>query len=68
MVTKRKLNNLKILFKDRELKRKLINRSECSRANVNYVLDGRHKNKTVIDMAYLIIQEEKQNQTKSNVK
>lgn len=57
-MTNKNLQKLKERFKDRRLKKLLIERSDESRANVNHVLNGRHKNQSVIDKALEILAEE----------
>ncbi len=59
MITDKERKKLQNIFRDRDLKKTLIERSQYSRTNVNYVLNGRHKNHTVIELAYKIIQEKK---------
>ncbi len=59
MTTPNELNKLKEVFKDRYLKQLLIDRSGEKRRNVNHVLNSRHKNQKVIDVAFSILEEQK---------
>ncbi|MGV8828219.1 MAG: hypothetical protein ACWA6U_07845 [Breznakibacter sp.] len=59
MTTEIKLESIKKVFHDRHLKTLLIERTGKTRRNINHVLNGRHKNRAIIDAALIIIEEEK---------
>lgn len=64
MTTEKELEKLKEVFKNRHLKNLLINKSGEQRRNVNHVLDGRHENQQVIEVAYSILEEQRKQSAK----